>query len=710
VRDSLKLIFTIQAATIAAIILDIPIARQIMGFFYTSFIPGFLVLRILGLNPKSRINTVLLSLSLSMAFLMFVGLIVNTLYPLLGISKPLSIIPLSVTIGTALLIMTLLGYRRDDSEHSFSLPPVGHILRIAPLIGVPLLAIFGAMLASSPILLMFVLAVLVLVVVTIFSERIIPAELYAVVILVIAVSFLFHSEFTSQYLQGWDVLGEFYVFRLTSINSLWNPQAIPLPVLPLLDYNAMLSVTILPTIYSNVLNIQGEWVFKFGYLLIYCFVPVSIYQTYKQGFGKSIAFLSAFYFALFPRFYSEERRQIIGELFLVLLIFTILDRNITQRNRKTLLCIFGAALVVSHYSISYIFVFCVLSAWIVVAIIRRLHKNDSGEKQAINTGLVFLILTFNITWYTFASPSVNQTFFEFADHIVTTFTTGFLSVGSRGETVSEFVAPSLGNMTLAYKADYVINKIPYFLIIIGFVALARYYRRMKIQLEYLPMVLSNVSILLLALAVPSFAPAFLAHRFFHVSLLFLAPVCIYGGATLLDWVLKRFVDTERARIASLRAICILLALILLFKTGFVYEVTGDVPISRYIGFTRMKTSDSSTTKAGLYESYIPVQDVYSATWLSRVTSNDSKTYADETASEHVLRAYGLRIIEWKFLLTNETIIQPDAYVYLRYLNTQGVFTEYGKFSNTSVIYNQLDLADKIYSDDSEIYYALPVNH
>lgn len=714
-KDYLMFIITIQIAMLVVVVLNIPIARQVIGFIYVSFIPGFLVLKILRLNPKSRTNTVLLSVGLSIAFLMFIGLAANELYPILGVSKPLSIVPLSATIGTVLLVMTLISYKRDDLTTSSSLPSLGHILRMSPLVGLVLLAVFGALLANSLILLLFVLAVVVVVAITVFSKKLIPPESYVIVILVIAVSILFHSAFISQYLQGYDVLSEFYVFRLTKLNSLWNPAAISVPVTALPDagalsgYNGMLSVTILPTVYSTLLNLSGEWMFQFGYLLIYSLVPVSMYQMYKQGFGKSAAFLSALYFVIFPRFYGEERRQIIGELFFVLLIFLILDRNINPKEKKILLCVFGAALVVSHYSMSYIFMFGILLAWVIISIFRRfpLVGLNLREKQLITTAFVLLIIALNVFWYMLVSPVTGQTLIGFFSNIVNSFTSSFSSVGSRGGTVSEFVAPDLGSMSFAYKIDYVINKIPYLLIIIGFLALFKNYRKIKISLEYVLMVLASVSILLMVLVVPSFAPAFLADRFYHVSLLLLAPVCIYGGLMLLGWILKPVKKIKSVPSVSVRAICILLIAIFLFKVGFVYAVMGDVARSRQIGFSSMKASNSSAIQTALYEWYIPGQDVYSAIWLSHMTENDSKIYEDNTANIHVLRAYGMKIMEWQYILTNRTMIQHDAYVYLRYINVQGWLKDEGGFSNITGFSNQLDMADKIYSDGSDIYYSPP---
>jgi uncharacterized membrane protein len=153
--------------------------------------------------------------------------------------------------------------------------------------------------------------------------------------------------------------------------------------------------------------------------------------------------------------------------------------------------------------------------------------------------------------------------------------------------------------------------------------------------------------------------------------------------------------------------CVFLVVIFFFKVGFVYEVTGDYTIIRPIHYMEMKASNSPQVKADLYEFYTPGQDVFSAIWLLHMTENDSKIYADETASIHVLRAYSMKIIEEKYLLSSKITIEPNAYIYLRYLNVQGLFKEGGTFSNITEISRQLNFTDKIYSDGSEIYYSLP---
>ena len=61
-------------------------------------------------------------------------------------------------------------------------------------------------------------------------------------------------------------------------------------------YNAMLSITILPTVYSNMLGMDPELVFKIIYPLIFAFVPIALYALWKPYIGKKFAFLASFLF------------------------------------------------------------------------------------------------------------------------------------------------------------------------------------------------------------------------------------------------------------------------------------------------------------------------------------------------------------------------------------------------------------------------------
>ena len=68
-------------------------------------------------------------------------------------------------------------------------------------------------------------------------------------------------------------------------------------------FNAMLSITILPTVYSNMLGMNPTWVYKIIYPLIFALVPVGLYVLWQPYIGKKFSFLASFLFMAMSTFY-----------------------------------------------------------------------------------------------------------------------------------------------------------------------------------------------------------------------------------------------------------------------------------------------------------------------------------------------------------------------------------------------------------------------
>ena len=121
IKKSLRILLAISLANIGLIALsvmgyDIPIIRQIVGFLFLSFVPGILILRILKIDNLSNIEAFLYAVGLSIAFVMFFGLFMNTIFPLVGISRPISIIPLTVTFTIGIAVLSGVAYIRGREE------------------------------------------------------------------------------------------------------------------------------------------------------------------------------------------------------------------------------------------------------------------------------------------------------------------------------------------------------------------------------------------------------------------------------------------------------------------------------------------------------------------------------------------------------------------------------------------------------------------
>jgi len=69
------------------------------------------------------------TIGLSIAFLMFGGLFINYSLPLVGIGKPLSLIPLLISLNVFLLVFWIIAYKRNN-EILFETPIFFVILEI----------------------------------------------------------------------------------------------------------------------------------------------------------------------------------------------------------------------------------------------------------------------------------------------------------------------------------------------------------------------------------------------------------------------------------------------------------------------------------------------------------------------------------------------------------------------------------------------------
>ena len=95
IKKFLKVLLAIQLAVWGVIAFDtmgvhIPLMRPLVVLIYLTLVPGIIILRILKLHNLGNIETLLYTVGLSIATLMFTGLVMNTVYPLLGVSGPIS--------------------------------------------------------------------------------------------------------------------------------------------------------------------------------------------------------------------------------------------------------------------------------------------------------------------------------------------------------------------------------------------------------------------------------------------------------------------------------------------------------------------------------------------------------------------------------------------------------------------------------------------
>ena len=343
------------------ILLNIPLLRQILGFLCFTIIPGLLILHILKLNKIEFLKKFVLSIGLSVSFLIFAGLLVNSFYPL--ILKPLSLEPILISFNVILIVLAFIAYRRNKNDFditdvfNFKLDLRGRLASplIFPII-FPFMAVFGTHLMNTEgnnIILLAMLSLIpaYVVAVVILRDKV-PEATYPVAIWMIGMSLLLMHGLTSYHLMGRDVHIEFYCFRLALSDFHWDISQY------YNGYNACLSVTILPMIYHTLSNINSEYIFKMFFGLIGSITPLGVYIISKKYIGKRYAFFASllliFQLAFIYSMQSSTRQEI-ATLFFVLAILILFDVEVDKLSKKILFLIFMFSVVVSHYTTAYIF-------------------------------------------------------------------------------------------------------------------------------------------------------------------------------------------------------------------------------------------------------------------------------------------------------------------------------------------------------------------
>ena len=682
-------ILFLQFIACTTVFFDVPVARQVIGFVYFTFVPGFIIIKLLKLDELDRLETILFSVGLSVAFLMLAGLFINEFCFLFGVLQPLSLMPSMIILNSLILIGGVLIYLRSEDVKLLG----GDSPWPSPLallfVCLPILSVVGAMwvnaYGNNLILLFMIIAISLLFVIGVFSKKLLPPKVYPFAVFMIAISLLYHSSLVSKYIVsfGSDVPFEYFVFKTTENSAYWSST---LPSLWSAVYgriNAMLSITILPTFYSSLLNIDATWVFKIIFPLIFSFVSLGLYQVWQTYVGKKYAFISAFLFMAMSTFYTEMlglNRQMVGELFFVLLLLVILKKKMKPVNKMVCFMIFSFALVTSHYALAEIFLFFIFFALTPLLILKRPSRNIT-----VSMFVFFFIVMFS--WYIYTSgSSVFDSFVEFGDHVYRQLGE-FSNPASRGQTVLRGLGmeepTSIWNAisrTFAYITQA--------LIVVGFVGLIL--KRIKIHFEVDYFVLSSEAMALLAalVLVPGLANTLNMTRFYHILLFFLAPFCVLGAETL-----ARFVSKQKAQIVASILLLAVLTPYFFFQTGFVYEVTGSESWSLPLSMYRM-----NGYKLYRLMGYIPEQNVFGAHWLSKyVDARYTQVYADMDSRHKPLLAYGLILSSRIDVLSNTTKVETGGIIYLGRLNVVD-----GIVVGESMLWNSSELSF-IFSDMSKIY-------
>lgn len=627
------------------ILLNVHLLRQILGFLCFTIIPGLLIVHILRLNKIEFLKKFVLSVGLSVAFLMLAGLLVNSLYPL--ISKPLSLAPILISFSVVLTMLAFIAYKRNKDDFNindvfnFKLDLKDKLTSplIFPII-FPFLAIIGIHLMNTQgnniILLIIPFLVFAYVAILIFEGDKISNATYPIAIWTMGITFIFMSSLRTYHIMGGDVYTEYLAFKLVATHFHWDISKFGSVC------NACLSVTILPVIYQQLLSLNGEYIYKLLYQLIIAVMPLCLYVLFKKYVGDLYAFLSALFFIVQFQFFNFLAlvRVGIAMSFFALAIMVFFDDEIDKVNKKILFIILIIAVILSHYATAYIFFGLMLFSWLITTSIKYISK----IKFEINLSSIVVLLSFAIIflWYS----QITATSFDDLIHFVnnTFITLNNIFVGEVYHP-SEQRAFGVGLQGIPEWINLIIYYISLGFICVGVIDQLRKYKTSNFGMEYLSMVFVCATLVVAMIVVPYVSVGYGIERIFLQVLVLIAPAFVIGGNIIFKFL--------QPKLRTLVIVLILFSL-LMVNLGVVYQACG-VPHS--IVFN---------SKGFQYDALcLHDQEIVTANWLRENKDEYTPVYTDRYGHER-LRPERIFADGTFFGRNTTTIIR--GYIFLRYYN------------------------------------------
>nr|QNO46304.1 hypothetical protein PABHDKJJ_00008 [Methanosarcinales archaeon ANME-2c ERB4] len=675
------------------IFLDVPILRQTLSFLCFTIIPGLLILHILNLNKIEFLKKFVLSIGLSVAFLMFVGLFINQLSLAIGFSEPLSTSSLTISLTIMLIILSFIAYKRNKDD--FDVIDISdvklHLEKdqlVSPLlfpILFPFLAVFGTYLMNTQenniILMTMLLLIPIYIVFVVHLRNRIPKITCPVAIVGISIALVLMHGLTSFYLNGRDVHSEFYAFRVVASHLYWSMSN---------HHNvltATLSTSLLPTIYWSLSGIDKIYVYKLVYQIIWAITPLVCYISFKKYVSELYAFLaSVFFMSQMPFIFvlQSAMRTEIGILFFALAIAVFFDDEIGKSNKKILFLVFIYSVAVSHYTTSYVFFIMLLLLWLTTIPL----KKSFGLRYRISYTTVSLFFAVIFFWYSQVTESHFTNIVHFFEETFTNLANFFIEESREEGFYSSIAGKSVNE--LPRRISLVTHWITFIFIFAGIIDLIKTYKDKKSEheLEHLLVILISGGILFLYLILPHVSIGYGSSRTYQQMLVVLAVVFVMGGMAICKY-------TRRSQF-SLMLITIVLISQFFCGTYLLHQVLG-VPYSEDLNRAGDKYS----------ELYIYDQEVIGARWLSEQGVKNSKVYTDIAGRPRLQLGYDVGEqpnVQNNFFKNNKTIYYE--YIYLRYLNVVGgkVCSCYGDIKPITDYSHLFIVKSKIYDNGgSEIW-------
>jgi uncharacterized membrane protein len=369
------------------------LAARLLALAVALLLPGALAVEASRARFGSRYAQAALVLGAGVAVIMGLALVMSTVLPSLGVKRPLDREPFAIGLNLVVVALALvcpkgrdpvLNLVKPSNPLLLGRPQLWHLVLL-----LPVLAIIGVERLNSghsAIVVQLTIGASALALVLGFLEARAGRHKRAqMVLFCAALALLYLFSFRGNYLFGYDIQQEFQRFSYTFGAGRWSRPADGDP------YASMLSITALPAAVSKLTSISGMYLFKGLYPVFVALVPGLSYELARRWLNGGAAFVGAAYMIVLTDFSSQLvalARQETAFLFFALLVVALFADELSGKRRQAVIAALLAALVVSHYSTSYVAVALLGCTWLGYGLLRLLLR----RRPAPAVGLVTVLL------------------------------------------------------------------------------------------------------------------------------------------------------------------------------------------------------------------------------------------------------------------------------------------------------------------------------
>jgi len=317
-------------------------------------VPGVILLRALRVPAQIVTSFPVYVPCASIAVLFLVGLTTDLAGPLIGVQVPLRAVPLLVVFEVICLALLAVSVNVSPDAAITWHPPSRPALLACPL-AIPLVSAVGALRLNNghgdAVAIIGLCGALTILIIGIVLAPRIETALLIVILYAAGLAVMWAFSLRGGLVYGFDISTEYRDLHQAVLAGVWHTAH------PGDAYGAMVSVTVFPALLHFITGIPDLLIFKAVYPAIGALFPVAVFGLARMILPKRWAAAAAAFIVVQATFAQEVpalARQEIALVFFAALIAAMLDSRVQRRCQWALVTVLSMAMVLSHYSTTYL--------------------------------------------------------------------------------------------------------------------------------------------------------------------------------------------------------------------------------------------------------------------------------------------------------------------------------------------------------------------